>query len=165
MFSTASRVHLQICRDLCLGPDSFLCACEEDQNIPSQFFGDKKQLKELIKKGQTLALLTAKSSGRAGKMSLGSAGSRCSQGIPRNLSCSLPLSCLLLIIGLILRGTLPRKEQMGIHSSRKMVYYLSNSSRKRLPGVSNASLFSAKTGQLAHIQNEGKGSVHLNLRD
>ena len=148
-----------------MAPDSFLCVCKGDQNIPSQFFGDKKQLKELIKKGQTLALLTAKSSCRAGKMSSGSAGSRCSQGIPRNLSCFLPLSCLLLIIGLILRGTLPRKEQMGIHSSRKMVYYLSNSSRKRLPGVSDASLFSAKTGQLAHIQNEGKGSVHLNLRD
>ena len=129
------------------------------------FLVAKNNLKELIKKGQSLAQLTAKSSDRAGKMSSGSAGSRCSQGIPRNRYCSLPLSCLLLIISLILRGTLPRKEQTGIHSSRKTVYYLSNSSRKRLPGVSDASIFSAKTGQLAHIQNEGKGSVHLNLRN
>ena len=129
------------------------------------FLVTKNNLKELIRKGQSLAQLTAKSSGRAGKMSSGSAGCRCSQGIPRNWYCSLPLSCLLLIIGLILRETLPRKEQTGIHSSRKMVYHLSNSSRKRLPGVSDASIFSAKTGQLAHIQNEGKGSVHLNLRN
>lgn len=55
---------------------------------PTFFFivSDKKQLKELIKKEQVLAQLTEKSSGRCGKRSSGSPGSRGSQGVTRNLS-------------------------------------------------------------------------------
>ena len=139
-----------------MGPDSFLCACEGDQNIPSQYFGDKKQLKELIK-AQSLAQLTAKPAVELVRRLQVLGDSRCSQGIPGDLPCSLPLSCLPLFIGLVLRWALPKEEQMGIHSSRKTVYYLSNPAEKDCQGLGTLHSSLPRLVNLPTYRVKGKG--------